>query len=450
MTDFKYMRGFGNGFMTEAIPGSLPPSGQNNPQQCPHGLYSEQLSGTAFTAPRARNQKVWYFKIRPSVRHHKFVQVEHKGITAHENFRIDPNQMRWNPPEIPTGKPVDWLEGLQLQCGSGDPTLKAGIHIYMYTCNSSMHNKAFQNSDGDFLIVPQEGALTITTENGRLHVEPCEIVVIPRGIKFSVAVSGPSRGYVSEVFNGHFIIPDLGPIGANGLANPNDFMFPEAWFEDVEFPNGGYSYYDKYAGQLFCAPMDYSPFDVVAWHGNYAPFKYDLRKFNTMNTVSYDHADPSIFTVITCQSAEPGVAVCDFVIFPPRWMVAEHTFRPPYYHRNTMSEYMGMIYGQYDAKAGGKEGFVAGGSSVHLPMTAHGPDTTVFEKASNDELKPEYFDAGLAFMFESTYIFKVTEEFVNAPFLQPNYMDCWQGLRSHFHEAPHDEEPKGKGKRARK
>lgn len=336
-----YIDGFGGHVSTEAIKGALP-IGQNSPQVCPHGLYAEQLSGTAFTAPRAKNLRSWLYRIRPTVMHSRFVNMKSTQISgSFDSFEIDPNQLRWDPvPLPPAGENVDFVEGLSQVCGAGDPTLKEGLSIYNYVASVSMGNKAFSNSDGDFLIVPQVGTLDITTEMGLLRVEPCEIVVIPRGIKFSVDVQTASRGYILEIFKGHFELPNLGPIGANGLANPRDFKTPTAAYVDRECE---FTIVNKFGGQLFSAKMGHSPFDVVAWHGNYAPFKYDLRHFNCINSVSFDHPDPSIYTVLTCPSDEAGTAIADFVIFPPRWMVMDHTFRPPYFHRNCMSEYMGMV-----------------------------------------------------------------------------------------------------------
>ena len=349
---------------------------------------------------------------------------------------IDPNQFRWDPKELPDREGVDFVDGLQLYCGAGDPSMKNGISIYLYSANTSMEKKACYNSDGDFLIVPQEGPLAITTECGRLLVEPTEIVVIPRGVKFSISLSQASRGYVAEIFDGHFEIPNLGPIGSNGLANPRDFAAPVAWFEDVAGP---YIVMNKFMNQWFQTTLDHSPFNVVAWHGNYFPFKYDLKLFNCINSVSFDHPDPSIYTVLTCQSNDPGTAVLDFVIFPPRWMVAQHTFRPPWFHRNCMSEFMGMIYGKYDAKvdiadaSGKKRGFSAGGASLHSCMTPHGPDGATFLKASTENPQnPVYFADGLAFMFESTFLLKVSEDARSSPLLQESYSNCWSSLPKLF------------------
>ncbi|KAK9708506.1 hypothetical protein K7432_009588 [Basidiobolus ranarum] len=350
----QYLSGFGSHLTSEALPGALP-IGQNSPQVCPYNLYAEQLSGTAFTVPRTHNQRSWLYRIRPSVCHKPFEKLEHSHLLSSfdkKNCVITPTQIRWSPFDIPeTNEETDFVQGLKTVCGAGDPSVKEGLAIHVYLANKSMVNTTFYNSDGDFLIVPQQGRLEIRTEFGYIDVDPNEICVIQRGIKFSVALpDGPSRGYVLEVFGSHFELPDLGPIGANGLANPRDFQTPVAAYEESQ---GDWSMISKFDGELFVAEMDHCPYNVVAWHGNYAPYKYNLAHFNAMNTVTFDHPDPSIFTVLTCKSAYPGVAIADFVIFPPRWACGEHTFRPPYFHRNCMSEFMGLITGEYEAKAGG-------------------------------------------------------------------------------------------------
>ncbi|KAG7275057.1 hypothetical protein CRUP_001777 [Coryphaenoides rupestris] len=401
MAGLKYMSGFGNEFSSEdpRCPGSLP-EGQNSPQVCPYGLYAEQLSGSAFTCPRPANKRSWLYRILPS--------------------------MRWLPFTIPKSSEtkVDFVAGLHTLCGAGDARSRNGIGIHVYACNASMADRCFNNSDGDFLIVPQQGELLITTEFGKMLVEPKEICVIQQGMRFSVAVSGPTRGYILEVYGAHFELPDLGPIGANGLANPRDFLCPVAWYEDRQVPTG-YTVVNKYQGKLFTCEQDFSPFNVVAWHGNYAPYKYNLDNFMVINCVAFDHADPSIFTVLTAKSTRPGVAIADFVIFPPRWGVADHTFRPPYYHRNCMSEFMGLIKGHYEAKA---EGFQPGGGSLHSIMTPHGPDLDCFEKSSTATLKPER-----AFMFESSFSMAVTKwGLETCQRLDKSYYQCWEHLRSHF------------------
>ncbi|CAD6996996.1 homogentisate 1,2-dioxygenase [Ceratitis capitata] len=434
MSDYEYMSGFGSFFSSEdkRCPNSLP-IGQNSPQICPYGLYAEQLSGTAFTAPRKENLRSWLYRIRPSVMHEPFLPFAGKtGLCTDLNTRPpNPNQMRWKPFDIPLNDRINFVEGLHTVCGSDDIHCNNGIAIHVYLCTISMEKTAFYNSDGDFLIVPQKGVLEITTEFGKLKVKPNEICVIPQGIRYSVNITEPSRGYILEVYNNHFQLPDLGPIGANGLANPRDFKTPVAWFEDNEKE---FQIISKYQGQLFTATQSHSPFDVVAWHGNYVPYKYDLSNFMVINSVSFDHCDPSIFTVLTCPSLRAGTAVADFVIFPPRWAVQEHTFRPPYYHRNCMTEFMGLILGKYEAKEGG---FLPGGATLHSKMTPHGPDYNCFEKATSAKLVPERVaEDTQAFMFETSLNLKTTrwaEETCQK--LDREYFTCWKGLKKNFN--PH-------------
>lgn len=432
MAEYKYLSGFGSHFSSEdgRCLGALP-EGQNSPQKCAYGLYAEQLSGSAFTAPRTENARSWLYRIRPSVVHQPFKPYQVAPFLRGTNWdeqHPNPNQMRWNPFDLPTGQ-QDFVAGLHTVCGAGDVRSRSGLAVHVYLCNKSMENTAFYNSDGDFLIVPQQGSLDITTELGRMYVKPNEICVIPQGIRFSVAVEGPTRGYILEVYDGHFKLPDLGPIGANGLANPRDFLTPTAWFEDRTVE--GFKMVSKFQGALFVATQNHSPFDVVAWHGNYAPYKYDLAKFMVINSVSFDHCDPSIFTVLTCPSNKYGTAIADFVIFPPRWSVQENTFRPPYYHRNCMSEFMGLILGRYEAKEGG---FLPGGASLHSIMTPHGPDRQCFEGASSATLRPERIaDGTQAFMFESSLSMAVTrwgEETCQK--LDARYYECWQTLEKKF------------------
>ncbi|XP_055858165.1 homogentisate 1,2-dioxygenase [Episyrphus balteatus] len=432
MSDLKYLTGFGSHFSSEdpRCPNALP-EGQNSPQKCAYGLYAEQLSGSAFTAPRAENTRTWFYRIRPSVIHYPFEKFENvPNLTSDWNKQHpNPNQMRWRPFDIPATEKVNFVEGLHTICGAGDARTRHGIAIHVYLCNSSMENTAFYNSDGDFLIVPQQGTLNIITEFGKMKVGPNEIGVLQQGMKFSVQVEGPTRGYILEVFDNHFKLPDLGPIGANGLANPRDFQTPVAFFEDIEINE--YKIITKFQGALFLAKQRHSPFDVVAWHGNYVPYKYDLSKFMVINSVSFDHCDPSIFTVLTCPSERPGTAIADFVIFPPRWSVQENTFRPPYYHRNCMSEFMGLILGKYEAK---EDGFMPGGASLHSMMTPHGPDKKCFEGASNALLKSERIaDGTQAFMFESSLSMSVTRwGEVTCQKLEAKYYECWQSLEKHF------------------
>ncbi|KAM8717627.1 hypothetical protein ACLKA7_004341 [Drosophila subpalustris] len=434
MSQYKYLSGFGSHFSSEdeRCPNSLP-VGQNSPQKCPYGLYAEQLSGSAFTAPRTENVRTWLYRKLPSAVHKPFQRYDgSKFLTQNwDEQSPNPNQMRWKPFDIPAVNQgsVSFVEGLHTVCGAGDPRTRHGLAVHIYLCNASMEDSAFYNSDGDFLIVPQQGVLDIITELGRMSVAPNEICVIPQGIRFAVKVNSASRGYILEVYDGHFSLPDLGPIGANGLANPRDFETPVAWFDNANVKE--FQVISKFKGSLFVAKQDHSVFDVVAWHGNYVPYKYDLSKFMVINSVSFDHCDPSIFTVLTCPSLRPGTAIADFVIFPPRWSVQEHTFRPPYYHRNCMSEFMGLILGRYEAK---EDGFAAGGATLHSIMTPHGPDFKCFEGASNAQLKAERIAEGTqAFMFESSLSLAVTkwgEETCQK--LDAQYYECWQALQNNF------------------
>lgn len=425
--ELHYQSGFGNEFATEALPGALP-QGRNSPQKPAYGLYAEQFSGTAFTAPRAINRRSWLYRIRPTVMHEPFKRMPDGWWRSgpFEEVEPSPNQLRWDPLPLPT-EPTDFVDGMVTMGGNGSPATLTGVGIHIYVANTSMRDRFFSNADGEMLIVPQLGRLRVHTEMGQLDVAPGEMCVLPRGLKYAVELpDGKARGYVCENYGALFRLPELGPIGANGLANPRDFLTPVASFEDRE---GTFQWVTKFQGRLWVASINHSPLDVVAWHGNYAPYKYDLSRFNTINTVSFDHPDPSIFTVLTSPSDTPGTANCDFVIFPPRWMVAEDTFRPPYFHRNVMSEFMGLIFGQYDAKA---EGFVPGGASLHNCMSGHGPDATTFEQATHAELRPQYLGNTLAFMFETRYVIRPTRFALETPCLQHDYYRCWQGLKKYF------------------
>ncbi len=427
MSELQYMSGFGNEFATEAEPNALP-KGQNSPQKVPYNLYAEQISGTPFTAPRHTNQRSWLYRIRPSVVHKPFKQIDNNLLrsTPFDEVPTPPNQLRWSPIPIPE-KPTDFISGMVTIAGNGDCSTHNGLAIHVYAANKNMENTFFYNADGEMLIVPQLGALRIDTEMGRMDVAPGEICVIQRGIKFRVhLLNETARGYICENYGSTFRLPDLGPIGANGLANPRDFLTPVARYENID---GDFTVIAKFLGNLWEAPIDHSPLDIVAWHGNYAPYKYDLSTFNTINTVSFDHPDPSIFTVLTAPSEIPGTANCDFVIFPPRWMVAENTFRPPWFHRNFMNEFMGLIFGQYDAKA---EGFVPGGCSLHNCMSGHGPDAATHKAATNAQLTPHKQENTLAFMFETRFVCKTTKYAMETGELQHDYYECWQGLQPQF------------------
>ncbi|WP_327346766.1 homogentisate 1,2-dioxygenase [Streptomyces europaeiscabiei] len=421
-----YLSGFGNEHASEAVPGALP-HGRNSPQRAPLGLYAEQLSGTAFTEPRSHNRRSWLYRIRPSAAHPAFTRTDNGALrTAPFTETVpDPNRLRWDPlPEPPAG--TDFLGGLWTLGGNGDAAQRTGMAVHLYHADSAME-RVFSDADGELLIVPERGGLLLRTEFGLLHVGPGEVALIPRGVRFRVdLLDGSARGYVCENFGAPFRLPDLGPIGANGLANARDFRAPMAAYEDVEGP---VEVVNKFCGNLWTAAYDHSPLDVVAWHGNHTPYVYDLRRFNVIGSISYDHPDPSIFTVLTSPSDTPGLAGVDFVVFAPRWLVGEDTFRPPYFHRNVMSEYMGLIEGAYDAKA---EGFVPGGGSLHNMMSAHGPDRETFDRASAAELKPQRVDDGLAFMFETRWPILMTAQAAGAEHLQRGYDDVWSGLQRHF------------------
>jgi homogentisate 1,2-dioxygenase len=420
------MSGFGNEFATEALPGALP-AHRNSPQRVAYGLYAEQISGTAFTAPRSHNRRSWLYRIRPAAMHGAFQRIADRGVAGFERVAASPNQMRWSPLPIPDA-PTDFIDGWVTMAGNGSPAAMSGCAIHLYAANRPMQGRYFYSADGELLVVPQQGRLHIATELGLLELEPQQIGVIPRGIRFSVALpDGAARGYICENFGAQLRLPDLGPIGSNGLANPRDFLTPQARYEDLE---GDFALVAKFGGHLWSAPIAHSPLDVVAWHGNYAPYKYDLRHFNTIGSVSYDHPDPSIFLVLHSPTDTPGVDNLDFVIFPPRWLAGEDTFRPPWFHRNVASEFMGLVHGAYDAKA---EGFVPGGASLHNCMSGHGPDAATFDKASSaDTSKPTKVSDTMAFMFETRTPLAATRQALDSPQLQANYQDCWAGIGKHF------------------
>jgi len=422
-----YQSGFGNSFATEALPGALP-VGRNSPQRAPYGLYAEQLSGTAFTAPRADNRRSWLYRIRPSAMHRPFERFEAGRIVSDFSaLPATPNQLRWDPLPMPSA-PTDLIEGLVTMAGNGAPSAQNGAAAHLYAANRSMARRSFYNADGEMLFVPQTGTHRFVTELGVIEAEPQEIVVIPRGLRFRLELpDGSVRGYVCENYGANFRLPDLGPIGSNGLANPRDFLTPVAAYEDLDGPH---ELVAKFQGHLWSAGMEHSPLDVVAWHGNYAPYKYDLRRFNAIGSISYDHPDPSIFLVLHSASDTPGVSSIDFVIFPPRILAMQDTFRPPWFHRNIASEFMGLVHGAYDAKA---EGFSPGGASLHNSMSGHGPDAGTFDKASRADLaKPDVISDTMAFMFETRLVWTPTRHAIESAQLQPEYFRCWQGLQKHF------------------
>lgn len=428
MSDLDYQSGFGNEHASEAVADALP-QGRNSPQQVAHGLFAEQVSGTSFVVPRAQNRRSWLYRITPSAKHPAFAQLASNGTLRSAPFRDiapDPNRVRWDAPP-PLEAPTDFVDGLYTVGGNGDALAQAGMAVHWYRANRSMTDRCFVNADGEFLIVAQEGRLLLRTEFGALAVAPGEIAVVPRGIRYRVELlDETARGYVCENYGHLFELPELGPIGANGLANARDFLAPVAAFEDDAKP---VQVVQKFGGNLWAATYDHSPLDVVAWHGNYYPYKYDLARFNVLGTVSFDHPDPSIYTVLTSPSDTAGMANADFVVFAPRWLVGEDTFRPPWFHRNIMSEFMGLIRGEYDAKA---EGFLPGGASLHNCFTSHGPDAETYRRASTQELTPQKIDDSLAFMFETHWPIVATDFAMAADHRQSGYDDVWSDLPKNF------------------
>jgi homogentisate 1,2-dioxygenase len=423
-----YMSGFGNGFETEALPGALP-VGRNSPQKCPYGLYAEQLSGSPFTAPRVANERSWLYRIRPTVKHWgRFTKIDPglwRTAPCHE-IEIPIEPLRWSPLEMPQGE-IAFPAGVKTITTCGDASSMGGMAAHIFTLTRPMIDSYFYNADGEMMFVPEEGRIRLATEFGIIDAEPCEIVVIPRGVKIRIELpDGTARGYLCENYGGSFSLPERGPIGANCMANQRDFLTPAASYEDKDRAS---PMTVKWGGSLWRTELAHSPLDVVAWHGNYAPYKYDLRHYSPIGPVLYDHADPSIFSVLTSPSETPATSNIDFVVFCDRWMVAENTFRPPWYHMNVMSEFMGLIQGVYDAKP---QGFVKGGFSLHNCMLPHGPDSEAFERASNIELKPVRQTNTMAFMFETRFPQHVTKFAAELPCRQRDYVDCWSGLKKHF------------------
>ena len=429
--DVAYQSGFGNGFETEALPGALP-VGRNSPQRCAYGLYAEQLSGSPFTAPRARNERSWLYRIRPTVAHWGAFHAVDSGLwrTAPcAEVLVPPGPMRWDPLPVPDAS-LTLFNGIYTITTAGDAATQTGMAAHMYFATRSMTDTVFYNADAEMLLVPQMGGLRLRTEFGILDISPGDVAVIPRGVKLRAELhGGPARGYMCENYGGAFTLPERGPIGANCLANPRDFLYPVAAYEDVEAPC---TLRVKWGGALWETTLDHSPLDVVAWHGNYAPYKYDLRRFSPVGPLLFDHADPSIFTTLTSPSETPGTANIDFVIFPDRWAVAEDTFRPPWYHMNVMSEFMGLIYGAYDAKP---QGFVPGGFSLHNSMLPHGPDHDAFEAASNAVLGPRKLEGTMAFMFETRFPQRVTGFAAGVAQLQKDYGLYGRALTKRFNPA---------------
>jgi homogentisate 1,2-dioxygenase len=430
MSDLAYQPGFGNQFASEAVPGTLP-VGRNSPQRPAHGLYAELLSGSAFTAPRSENRRSWLYRRQPAVVTGGYQPLDQPLWTtgAAGGVAVPPDPLRWHPFAAPA-TPHDFIDGLRTVCANGDADAQSGMAALVYSCTQAMARRALVNADGEMLLVPQQGRLRLTTEFGLLDVAPGEIALLPRGVAFSVApLDGEARGYVAENYGAPFRLPELGPIGSNGLANPRDFLAPVAAYQHGDAASGPWQLVRKFGGRLWATTQAGTPYNVVAWHGNLAPLKYDTAHFMVIGSISFDHPDPSIFTVLTSPSDTPGTANCDFVIFPPRWLVAEDTFRPPWYHRNLMAEFMGLVHGQYDAKP---EGFRPGGASLHNAMVPHGPDAEAFARASAAPMTPHKLDDTLAFMFESRWRLVPTAWAMTGGALDTTYAQCWADLPDQF------------------
>jgi homogentisate 1,2-dioxygenase len=425
--ELRYSTGFGNEHSSEALPGALP-IGRNSPQRPPHGLYAEQLSGTSFAAPRAENRRSWLYRIRPSVMHSTFSKVD-DGLLRSAPLTESgptPNRFRWNPLPIPE-KPTDFVQGLTTMAATGDAENRDGAAYHVYTANRSMAGTVFANHDGEMVVIPQQGRIVLHTEMGALAASPGEIAAVPRGVRFRVDLpDGPSRGFVCENYGAHFRLPELGPIGANGLANTRDFQVPHARFEEREEPT---ELTVKHGGGLWKAAMAHSPLNVVAWHGNLYPYKYDLSRFQSVGSISYDHPDPSIQTVLTSPSGIAGVANCELTVFPPRWLASEGTFRPPYFHRNIMCEFVCMLVGAHEAHGAG---FPPGACSLHNSLTAHGPDPKVFAAASRAELKPERIEIGTFILLETRTPCRPTRFALESAARKTDYDQTWDALPRNF------------------
>ncbi|PPQ83494.1 hypothetical protein CVT25_006984 [Psilocybe cyanescens] len=432
---YKYQVGFGNLFASEAIPGTLPDA-QNSPQKNKYDLYTEGMTGASFVAPRSENVTAWLYRIRPSVAHKGFKRLpdnedlESCFLPLNPKVHISPTQLAWHPFDLPSDSAkVDFADGLKTIAGNGDPTLHEGLAIHVYLANASMEKRAFCNNDGDMLILPQQGRLDIQTEFGKIMVRSGELCVIQRGMKFKVVLpDGPSRGYIQEIYGQHYTLPELGPLGGHGLANARDFETPVASF-DIDQSHWEIVY--KVGGQLHSCTQEHTPFDVVAWHGKYVPYKYALEKFVNVGSISKDHIDPSIFCVLTAKSKQPGVPLADFLIFSPRWNVATGTFRPPYYHRNSATEFMGLLYGEYGGRS---DGFKPGGASYETGFCPHGVSYDEFKGASESELVPERVHEGtIAFMFESSLMFTITDYAIHrSGKLHEHEPAMWDNLKAQF------------------
>ena len=423
--------GFANAFESEALPDALPRD-QNSPRLSAYGLYAEQINATGFVARREHNRRSWVYRIRPAAQHSKLEPLDHP--TYRQDFDLDnpePNLSGWAPLPMPDS-PTDFVDGIYTLGGSGGAEVRRGFAVHLYVANRSMENRSFYNADGEMLLVPQQGKLTLQTESGVLDVDPGMVAIIPRGLKFSVLLrEDHARGYIGEVFGRSFHLPERGPVGANGLADSRHFRAPVAYHENRLVP--GYSITAKFCGKLFGATQDYSPYDVVAWHGDYTPYVYELRHFSPVINGRMDHADPSIFSVLTAPLDEEGANNLDFVFFPPRWDVSEGTFRPPFFHRNAVTEINGIIRDP----AGYKAPFYSGGCFITPAMTAHGIRAGGVEGflSMSDEAadRPHRFrDNSMWFQFETVLPFYLTSWAKKAGQRIDDWHHIWGTYRDHY------------------
>lgn len=408
---------------SEAVSGAVP-AVNNSPQKPPLGLRTERISGGSFVAPRELSYQTWLYRLRASIAHSDWARLRVSG--ADEGYgppspvrpaNVTPNSRLWGGFPAPAAG-SHWANGQQLLGRNGDPQAKEGMALWVFSVTASMPpRQAFASLDGEALVIPQSGALDIQTELGRLVVRQNEIAVIPRNVRYRVCLpeGKPCRGYVCELYQGHFRLPDLGVIGSTGLANVRDFQVPKAFVDatvhshlgTTQAPgpgaptgvdDGEWSIVARLVGNLWHCTQAHTPFDVVGWHGTCYPFKYDLARFCALGNLVFDEHDPSLFVVLTARhhGAEPTTAVVDFAVIPPRWMAARDTNWLPYFHRNTMQEFFGPIVALQDGAhplnaTGETNRFAPFGAGLNGCMSTHGPSERDFQAArARDTTTPAF------------------------------------------------------------
>lgn len=420
---YTYLHGFGNYHSSEALPGAVPLV-NNAPQVPPLNLRTERVSGSAFTATRDRNFQTWLYRANSSLQHGEFVPLE---VTSGygpdlQAKHLNPNSVSWD--NVPVPEVAHWINGQQFMGRNGEPQKKEGIAIWLFNVTQDMPARhAFSSLDGELLVVPQSGAIDITTEMGRMVVRQNEIAVIPRNLRHRVTLidGKPCRGYVCELYQGHFQLPNLGIIGSTGLANVRDFEIPTAYFEGqvvdgkavAATSEGEWTIVSRLDTRRWHCTQSRTPFDVAGWHGTSYPYKYDLAKFCVMGNLLFDEHDPCLFTVLSAPNhgASPGTAVVDFAVIPPRYMSAEDTMWLPYFHRNTMQEfYAPIVYDQdpqhpfnRQSRKGGNR-FKPFAAGLHGAMSTHGPGEAEFQMMRRiDTLTPTKIgtEGVLVFLFET-------------------------------------------------